>query len=148
MQFKRERFDDVFEESLPLLEKHWKEIAHFQDIALEPDRAGYSKVEEAGALRVYTARDEAGVLVGYCVYFVRHNLHYKSSLQASQDVLYIDPTRRGFGREFLKWCDEQLKSEGVQATYQHVKAAHNFGPMLERQGYQLVDLIYAKRLDQ
>jgi hypothetical protein len=100
-----------------------------------------------GTLRTFTARDADGVLTGYCVFFVRHNIHYASSLQASQDVIYIDPERRGFGAEFILWCDQQLKEEGVQAVYHHVKQAHNFGPLLERFGYECVDLIYARRLD-
>jgi hypothetical protein len=41
----------------------------------------------------------------------------------------------------------RLALEGIQVVYHHVKAAHNFGKMLERMDYKLVDLIYAKRLD-
>ena len=132
---------------MPLLEKHWSEIAHFKDVKLDPDWEQYERLEQAGVLRVFVARDHAGIMVGYAVYFVRHNPHYRQSLQALQDILFIDPTRRGFGAKFILWCDEQLRSEGVQATYHHVKAKHNFGAMLERLGYQLVDLIYARRLD-
>lgn len=137
----------LFEELAPLLQKHYEEIAHFKDIVLDPDWDQYDKLEQVGALRVYTARDHEGVLIGYSVYFIRHNLHYKNSRQAMQDILFIDPERRGFGAKFILWCDKQLKEEGVQVTYHHVKSKHNFGPMLERIGYELVDLIYARRLD-
>lgn len=147
IKFQREKTQDIFDELKPLLEKHWAEIAHYQDIPLDPDYEQYKKVEDMGAIRTYTARDENRELLGYAVYFVRHNIHYKMSLQASQDILYIDPSKRGFGTKFILWCDIQLKSEGVQAVYHHVKAKHNFGILLERLGYQLVDLIYAKRLD-
>jgi hypothetical protein len=51
------------------------------------------------------------------------------------------------GGRFIKWCDEQLRAEGVAVVYHHIKAAHNFGPMLERFGYELVDLIYSRRLN-
>lgn len=87
-------------------------------------------------------------LVGYALFFVRSNPHYKSSVQAVQDVIYLAPgVRGGTGYKFIAWCDAQLAAEGVQAVYQHVKAAHDFGRLLERQGYELVDFIYAKRLD-
>lgn len=138
----------LFEEVSPLLVKHYREIAHYPDIELDPDWESYAKVSEMGNLRVFGARTGPdSKLVGYAVYFVRANMHYKNSLQAVQDVLFVDPDYRGRGGAFIKFCDEQLKAEGVQVTYHHIKAAHNFGPMLERIGYTLVDLIYSRRLD-
>jgi hypothetical protein len=148
MQFQRERFLDVVKEAAPLLVRHWKEIAHYQDIVLDPDVSAYHYLEKCGGLRVFTARDE-GKLAGYVVFFVRHNMHYKESLQAVQDVLFLDePYRKGFtGIKLIKYADESLADDGVQVVYHHVKAAHDFGPILERMGYRLVDLIYARRLD-
>ena len=142
----RERFVDVIAEMMPLLEKHWREIAHFQDIPLEVDRVAYEQLCNMGMLRIYTMRKHTA-LIGYAVYFVRSNPHYKSSIQASQDVIFVDPEHRGVGRKLIQFADEQLQIEGVQAVYHHVKAAHNFGPLLESMGYSLVDLIYTKRLD-
>lgn len=150
MTFQREFMsDELVDEIFPLLEQHWREIAHFQDIPLKPDWESYGKLESAGLLRVFTARDTEQKLIGYAAFFVRPAMHYMSSLQAMQDVIYVDPARRagGLGARLIIWCDEQLKAEGVQAVYHHVKAAHNFGPLLENMGYQLVDLIYTRRLD-
>lgn len=148
MKFQRETAGpDLFGEMAPLLEKHYLEISHYLDIPLDPDWPQYQKLEDVGALRVFTARDEALTMTGYAVFFVRHNIHYKSSLQALQDVLFIDPTNRGFGAKFILWCDKELRAEGVQVVYHHVKDAHNFGALLERFDYQLVDHIYARRLD-
>lgn len=147
--FGTEKVADVIAEIAPLLHAHWKEIAHYQDIKLEPDWEAYRALNEAGILKVFTVRTaNARVLIGYSVFFVRHNLHYSSSKQAVQDILFIHKDYRGAGRHFIRWCDQQLMADGVQAVYHHVKTAHNFGPLLERMGYELVDLIYAKRLDQ
>lgn len=148
MRFQREKAQDIFAEIMPLLEKHYLEIAHYQDIKLEPDFEQYAKIEDCGLLRTFTARDDQGVMVGYAVFFVKSNLHYKSSKQAVQDVIYIERSRRGagIGKEFIQWCDEQLKADGCQVVYHHIKDKHNFGPMLETMGYQLVDLIYGRRL--
>lgn len=147
MKFQIEKLKDIFNEMLPLFEKHWEEIAHFKDIKLEIDKESYFKMEEIGLLRIFTAREEDNSLAGYAVFIIKHNLHYKSSLQALQDVLYIDKEKRGFGAKFILWCDKQLKQEGVQVVYHHIKAAHNWGKMIERLGYQLQDLIYCRRLD-
>lgn len=147
MKFQRERAVDVMDDIKPLLEEHWREIAHYHDIQLDPDYMFYADADNNGMIRVFTARDDGNKLVGYSIFFVRPNIHYKQSLQAVQDILFITKGRRGMGARFIKWCDEQLASEGVQVVYHHIKSAHNFGPMLERMGYQLVDLIFAKRLD-
>ncbi len=136
---------EAWEEFLPLFELHYDEVAHFKDIPLEPDLNMYRVCEDQDSLRIYTVRDE-GELVGYSFYFLRSNIHYMSSLQASQDIIFIRKDKRGQGHEFISWCDEQLKKDKVDAVYHHVKVEHNFGPMLERQGYELIDLVYGKRL--
>jgi hypothetical protein len=156
IQFAREPLtESLWDEAMPLLSAHWDEIAAFKDIPLEPDRELYAAGEANGILRCFTARDDTAqrfrfpgaMLVGYALYFVRSNPHYKSSLQANQDVIYLAPSvRGGTGYKFIAWCDNQLAAEGVQVVYQHVKAKHDFGKLLERQGYDLVDQIYAKRL--
>jgi GNAT superfamily N-acetyltransferase len=141
----------LFESLMPLLHEHWAEIAHFKDIPLEPDLDTYLAAQAAGNLRVFTARDtdDHYNIVGYIVYFVRHNIHYRSSKQAVQDILYLRKTARvaWVGYHLIKWCDEQLRAEGVQVVYQHSKIAQDFGPILRRLTYEPVETIYARRLD-
>lgn len=98
-------------------------------------------------LNVFTARhEETNALTGYAIFFVKHNLHYSTSLQAIQDVLYIDQKQRGFGAKFILWCDQELKKLGVQAVYHHVKTKHDFGPLLKRIGYEHIDQIWGRLL--
>lgn len=149
MEFKREEYSEgLVAEIWPLLEEHYQEIAHFQDIPLAPDFEAYRNAEKLGVVRIFTARDQ-GRLDGYAIYFLRRNIHYQTSLQAVQDILFLSAgLRRGLaGYRFIKWCDEQLKKENVQVVYQHVKLAHNFGPVLERIGYEPVEVTYVRRLD-
>lgn len=136
----------LFTELWPLLELHYAEIAHFKEIPLDPDQELYCKLEQVNSTRMFVARTPEGKVTGYANFFLRPNIHYKNSLQAVQDVLFFHPEYRGRGGHFIKWCDEQLKLESVQVVYQHVKVSHNFGPLLERIGYKLVDLIYARKL--
>ncbi len=147
--YQRERIQDLWEDINPLLAEHWREIAHYQDIPLNPDVVFYNWAEENNRLRCYTARD-GGKLVGYGVFIIGPNRHYVTSIQAQQDVLFVLPEyrKRSVGYRLIKFCDRELKAEGMQVVYQHVKHAHDFGPLLERLGYVLVDHIYGKRLDQ
>src|SRR5699024_275904 len=95
LYYRAEPVARVWGELLPLLEAHYHEVAHYQDIPLCPDRERYEAVEANGMLRLYTARDDAGALVGYAVFFVQTNAHYATSLQAVQDVLFVHPDYRG-----------------------------------------------------
>ena len=143
--YAREQISDVLGEIKPLLEEHWKEIAHYQDIPLDPHWPGYYAAEDAGKLRIFTVRED-GKLVGYAVFFVG-NLHYKSTKIATQDILFVLPEHRGLtGARLIRYCDEYLQAEGAQAVFHHVKRAHNFGPLLERMGYEAIDVVYGKRL--
>jgi len=148
MKVTEESIAQTWDEAFPLLEKHWAEIAHYKDIPFEPSKEVYLELDSKGLLKVYIARTDEGQIIGYAVYVLRYHPHYKSSLQAVQDVLYVDPAHRGgVGRQLIRECDARLKALGVQVVYHHMKASHNFGPLLERMGYELQDLIYCKRLD-
>lgn len=153
--FERRELDHRFMaiEAWPLFERHYKEVSANQDIPLEPDIQKYVMLEKSGMLRVYTVRMENSdgqlMLVGYQFLFVNNNLHYSNSKQATQDILFLEKHLRGtgIGRAFIEWCDAQLRKEGVQVVYQHVKTYLNFGPLLEKLGYKHVENIYSRRLD-
>lgn len=147
-QFQRENAHQLWGEIDPLLRKHWHEVAHYKDIELNPDVELYGKLEDIDALRCYTARIN-GQLVGYCIFFVKNMLHYKQVKQAVQDVFFVLPEYRDkrVGYQLLKFCHAQLAAEQVDTVAQHVKFAHDFGPLLEHMGYEPIEKIYMKRLD-
>jgi GNAT superfamily N-acetyltransferase len=146
--FQRERASDLWGEITPLLQAHWEEIARYKDIELAPNVEAYAKLEAAGILHCYTAR-LAGALVGYFVATVVPSLHYRNSLQAHQDVLFVLPEHRRsrVGVRLIRFAEEQLRQAGVQVVMHHVKVAHDFGPLLERMGYEWVEKMFTKRLD-
>jgi hypothetical protein len=144
--FQKEKLKDIYEEMYPILMKHWEEISHYLDIPLEPDKLRYLKQEEDGICHVWTARDESK-LIGYAVFMIGQNPHYKSSKQAYQDILYISKENRGFGKSFISWCDDRLREMGVQVVRHHIKFSHDWSPVLERMGYTKEDIILSKRLD-
>lgn len=131
-----------------LLTKHYQEIAHFKDIPLGIDWDKYELAQNAGNLRVFTARVD-NLIVGYAVYLIGANPHYKSSIQAVQDVLFLERSCRGalIGSKLITFADKELAAEGVQVSFHHSKVAHPMDSILKRNGYEMVDTLWAKRLD-
>lgn len=148
LTFQTETLRQAKADGEPLLRRHWQEIAHYLDISYAPAWDKYEMLEANGVLRIFTARLDRQ-LVGYCVFVLAYNIHYGSSLEANEDVLFLVPEQRkgGTGIRLIKFTDELLKAEGVQVVRRHVKLAHNFGAIYERFGYEPVDQIYMRRLD-
>lgn len=150
MNFSLEPYSDSFaREALPLNRDHHNEVSAFQDIRLEPDYAQYEAFGKSGMLRIFTVREE-GALMGYSIFFVRSAPHYKGSIQAAQDILYLDPKLRAGlnGYKFIAWVDDQLRAEGVQVVYQSTTChGKDFGKVLMRLGYEPLENLYARRLD-
>lgn len=138
---------ELLEEVKPLLEKHWDEISHFKDIPLDPDYDLYLKMQQLKMIHCYSMRQPNGALSGYAVYFVRPNMHYKQCLTATEDIIFVDPEKRGYGMFFISWCDEQLKKLGVQVVTHHIKVAFDWSRSLMRKGYEFTDKQLCKRLD-
>lgn len=135
----------LFDEMWPLIQAHYKEIARFQNIPLDPNFELYMKLDSAGALRVFTARSDDGLLLGYGCFLVHGHLHFKNSLQAFHDLLFIEKAARGRGAFFIKYCDDQLKLEGVQVISYGVSVQNDWGAILKRRGYEAVDTVYARQ---
>lgn len=134
-------------ELVPMFAKHFDEVGLYKDIALDPDWDFYFQAQTANKLRIYTARDEQGKLIGYSVYFVGTHPHHRFSPQARHDLFFIPKENRGFGFRFLRWCGEQLKAEGYKVEYMHVSAKYDWSSMARRAGFEPVETVWARRLD-
>jgi GNAT superfamily N-acetyltransferase len=146
--FAREPISQEFLDSLvPLLIKNFNETAYFKDLKLMPDLGIYHTLEKAGILRIYTARSD-GKLAGYSIFSVCGHSHYMTSIVAKEEVLFIDPAyRRGMlGDRMIKFCDDQLTAEGVHVIYHTVTVLRDWSPLLLRNGYELCDKTYAKKV--
>lgn len=147
--FGRERAcPSFFAEVEPLLKAHQAEVESpliSDGQALDPDWDSFLALEAAGALRLYTVR-RRGRLAGYWAFVVRADLHYKTQLTASGDVLFLHREFRkgGTGGAFIRWCVAALKEEGVNVVNVYMKAKHRF--TLPDLGFELTDLHYAARL--
>ena len=146
--FKIEEWRKCQKDIEKLCVRHWQEIAHNKDfIKLDPDWEKYQKLADAGMMSVTTARDGV-ILAGYQIYFVMPHMHYKQSLTAMSDVLFLAPEyRRGTaGIRLMKTAEEELVKLGVQRIVQNVKLTNDWGPILERMGYKPFERIYTKIL--
>lgn len=147
MKYASEYFTDVIEEIKPLLKRHWHEIALNKDkIPFDPDYDKYEELEEKGILDIFTARDDEGVLCGYCITFTMPHLHYKTTITSSVDILFVTPEHRGkmTGVRLMAFTENSLKEQGTAFLLHHVKPAHDFSPILIRQGYAQQELIFGK----
>lgn len=143
--FSVEPLDLVQEDITPLLVSHWDEVEWKKNKPINPDWNRYKEIEDSGNLAIFTARDED--LIGYNVFFLHESLHYKGSKMATQDLIYIKPEKRGFGKYFIHWCNERLKELEVSSIYYHAKSNKDFGEkILEPMGFELVDRVYGKEL--
>lgn len=141
-----ERMLDHLDELKKLAEEHSKESCPYEDIPLKVNWDVFVKMNEYGVLKFYAAKKE-GKLIGYALFNVSHNLEYSTSLQGSLSNIFIHPDHRGTGTRFILWCEKQLKELGVQVVYHHVKAKNDYGVLLKRLGYDIMNIEYAKRLD-
>lgn len=146
IEIKEERFEDVVEELKEITVKHWEEIARNKDkIELNPDWNKYIEIEKSGILQTITCRDDER-LVGYCIDIYLPHIHYKDHKFSMNDVLFLRKEYRGahIGAKLLLAVELGLKEKGVDVVHMHVKCAHDFGPLLERIGYQQIEKIYEK----
>ena len=148
INYSREYLSNVLAAAYPILEKQKNELAPYDDLTLKPDISGYITLEENGGLRIYTVRID-DKLVGYSVFILCHNMHYKYLKQAVNDIFYIDKQARGdgLGRMLIQYSEDQLKQEDINIIIYHVKEANPYlGEIAEAEGYPKLESIYQKRL--
>lgn len=149
MDFAHEAFTGIRREIEPLLKQHWEEIALNKDtIKLNPDWKEYARLAHKGALRIYTARED-GELVGYFVVIVSKSIHYMDHLFANNDIIFMKKGhRRGTsGIRLIKYAVEQLTNEGISVININTKDHQPFDVILEREGFNLVERVYSKKVN-
>jgi len=144
--YTEEKVYDHIEELGKLASLHYLESHPYEDIPLNISWERFIKLEEVGILKFF-AMKENNQLIGYAIFTVHYSLEYRDSLQASLSNIFIHPDKRGNGAKFILWCDEQLKKLDVQVVYHHVKARNDYGVLLKRLGYDIMNIEYSKRLD-
>jgi hypothetical protein len=145
IKFSKEPPQPFTQDALELFEKHYDEIAERTDvIKLDPDLEKYDFLHKNNMLEIHTARDD-GKLIGYSIWFVMNHIHYKKSITANSDVLYISPDyRKGIlGMKFIRWTTEEIKKRNPQRIIFHMKPFLDYSAIVERLGAKYFEKTYS-----
>ena len=143
--FSRESVQAVSDEAWPLMRRHAEEVSDLGTQSLDPDLEKYRALEAAGAYAAWTARED-GRLFGYSGFLVIASLHYPKILMALQDVVYIEPERRGPAAvKFILFVDEELKAMGVERVIRTVTERKDYSRTLTRMGYTPIERVFVKQ---
>ena len=137
----------IIEEMGPLLDAHFMDTEKDRYAGVDGDWLAYQNLQDRGMFYFYTLRVD-GVLAGYVGYLLSPSLHHKAVLGALCDLIYVAPIFRGkmFASKMMRIAEKDMKELGAQEIMQSVKVAHDFGPILERLGYEMIEHVYSKRI--
>lgn len=152
MIFGTETYYSFIADAKPLIEAHWEEIGAFgkQSMPLDPDWPLYKMLYDKGHVVFFSARiATSGNLVGYTVYVLAPHTHYKNTIVADDDGLFLLPEyRKGLtGYNLIRYAISELKKleirgQKIGLIALSMKAEHAFIPIAERLGFKLMDLRY------
>lgn len=146
VQIQRERVHGLWEESAALMAEGAAQFDPYPDLPFDIDRALYEAIEDAGRLRVYTARIE-GRLVGYAAFVVGAAPRRKYLLEAQQNVVHADKaTAARVTANLVRFAEHALGAEGVKVVYHSSPMGCRFARLLEILGYSPIAQVHAKRL--
>jgi len=129
-----------------LMHAHWKECAtDHEAIPFDPDWNAARVMEHAGILRFFGLFDD-GELVGYSVYEVAPHLHFRSTLHAFCQGIYVKPERRkgNAGAKLIVESERLLAARGAKKFTYCAPHASNLNKVLEKGGYASTETVYTK----
>jgi len=144
MKFGIESIKNIMPEIIPLAKLHAKEVDIFSH-ALDVDWNEYIQSQADHNYIFFTVRDK-GELVGYAGYFGYFHLHHRNKIHAKLDVIFIEKQNRGIGTRFIRYCESHLKKTGVNIISMGVPENPKWGMLLDRMGYDKIEVVYAKEL--
>lgn len=143
------RVDAFMEAAGALMQAHWSEIAKHRDVmVLKPDVDGYRQIESSGNLIALGAFD-GGAMVGYCVsFFAPRHLHYADTAAVSNDILFVDRSRRldGVGQMLMQETERIARDRGARMVFWHAKRGTTLDAMLFGGPYEVQDVVYGRVL--
>lgn len=144
ISYARENFAKTLDELRPVLFRGWSEVGQ-KDMILDPDFDEFIAQERAGRLALFTVRND-GALVGYSIFFLRNHLHYRNTVCAINDAIFLDHAhRRGrVGVRLIKFAGLGLAGMGAKKVYYHSKLAYpQLGKVLAALGYECHETLHA-----
>ena len=147
IQYKIAKVSECFDEVLKLLDNHYQELSVTKNYPLNPDYEVYKQADETGNVRVILCTND-DVIVGYIIFFIGLNLHYKDCLLATEDIYYLKPEyRKGTtGIKMFKFAEKYLKTLGVNMIKYSTKVHMDNSKLFEYLDCKLIEKIFIKNL--
>jgi len=138
------KFIDELEKIFP---EHYEELCVTKEYALDPDYDAYRRTSEAELLRCITCRNDAE-LIGYIVFLITPNLHYRTCKTAVEDIYYVKKEyRKGrIGIKLFQYAEAALQRIGVNRIVLHTKVHLDNSRLFEYLGYKHTDKVFNKML--
>ena len=145
MIFAEEKIINFKTEVEYLLANHWEKAIKHKDYQLQPDWLSYYKLQEADAIKTYTARCNTA-LVGYASVYTIKSLYTVNRQEAHYDMIYVSPEfRKGrVGANLLKFVEKKLKDLGVKQITIGSLVHQPFDNLLESLNYSCIEKNYIK----
>lgn len=129
-----------------LLCAHWRESEpDVSEAEPDPQTDTYQALSDAG-LTVAFGAFEGDEMVGYCVAFVSHHLHY-GVLYAAHDALFVRKDRRNspIGLRLINATRHECKARGAKFMVWTAKPDSQFSKILLRQQCVVEEIVYRER---
>ncbi len=117
---------------------------------LDVNYEAYRQLDAAGVLSFVALRTGDGELVGYALHFVQPSLHFRSTLAAVQDGLYVVPEHRGgtAALKLLRAARRDLEARGVRRWLVSEVAGHPLGRLFAAFGFAPIETYHEMWLGQ
>lgn len=148
LTFAVERLREVLPEVQELWALHWAETEGYRDeLGYNPDVIAFVNLDNSNMFRLFTARDERGLLMGQLGFIVFRSRHTQSWV-AGEDFLYFrKEARKGLAAvKFIRYALADLKALGIEQVTMSSKLANDIEPMLKRVGFDMVAKQYNMNL--
>lgn len=136
--------DDGLEDKLY---RHWREASiDHDDVPLDPDWSRMLSLEREGYFKAAALRRD-GALIGYSAFSVHPHLHFRSTLHATNSVVFVEPRFRGYaGGRLLIETERMLALLGVRKIIygSPVGGGKKLGAVLLRLGYAHTEDFFCK----
>lgn len=130
----------------PLLAEHYEELCTDKSMKLSPDWDKYYTLAEQDALVMQFAFDEHRC-IGYSICFLSSHAHYKDTLLAWNDLLFLHKDYRGgsAGARLMKATALACKEVGATKLLWHAKPGTALDAVLAKRE-KLFEKVYAQAL--
>jgi hypothetical protein len=151
VKFQIEPFHKIRAELPPLFERHHNELGRDKEVVpLDPNWDVMMELGIRGFLRVLTARNASGDLVGYVFNLFGPHMHYRTTFHANVDMYWLDPAyRKGWnGIRMLRTNEAEMKKLGVVRYMigENLLFDERIRAVFKRLGYVASDTNYRKVL--